>query len=116
MAVAALNVPDAEDLRAVDIDPAGELESSNHLLDDHAALMRSYEENGYLLLRGVLDLGSVERARDEMLAVAVRHGLVEPGDKDAHWTGKSAAPVKQESPEFAGISRRLMEHPHKRRG
>jgi hypothetical protein len=110
MPTAGLEQPDAEDLQPTDIDPAGELEACNHLLDDHRALMRSYEDDGYLLLRGVLDLDSIERARDEMLAVAANHGLVESGDKEGRWTGKTVS-VMEESPEFAGISRRLVEHP-----
>ncbi|CAN7191398.1 phytanoyl-CoA dioxygenase family protein [Phenylobacterium sp. LjRoot225] len=110
MSAEALRLPEAEDLEVHDVTPRGELESCNHLLDDHSALIRCYEENGYILLRQVLDPASVERARDEMLAIAARHGLVAPGDKDAVWTG---VPINifEESLEFSGISRRLIEHP-----
>jgi ectoine hydroxylase-related dioxygenase (phytanoyl-CoA dioxygenase family) len=106
----ALRLPEARDLDVRDVVPRGELASCNHLLGDHAALMRFYEENGYILLRQVLEPSSVERARDEMLAVAARHGLVAPGDKLGVWTG-AAVNIHEESPEFAGVSRRLIEHP-----
>jgi hypothetical protein len=46
-----------------------------------------------------------------MLAIAARHGLVEPGDKDGKWTGKPFKGGLEESPEFSGISRRLVERP-----
>lgn len=110
MAVEALKLPDADDLEVRDVDPRGELRDCNHLLDDHGALLRFYEENGYILLRQVLDPDSVERARDEMLAVAARHGLVEPGDPSGVWTGVQAD-IAEESAEFSGISKRLIEHP-----
>jgi ectoine hydroxylase-related dioxygenase (phytanoyl-CoA dioxygenase family) len=106
----ALRLPEARDLHVRDIVPRGELQSCNHLLDDHAALTRFYEDNGYILLRQVLDPGSVARARDEMLAVAARHGLLAPGDETGTWTGATAT-IPEESPEFSGVSRRLIEHP-----
>jgi len=106
----ALRLPEARDVDARDIDPRAELQSCNHLLGDHAALMRFYQDHGYILLRQVLDPGSVARARDEMLAVAARHGLVTSGDETATWTGAPTT-LPEESPEFAGISRRLIEHP-----
>ena len=111
MAVAALNLPGARDLDARDIDPRGELQSCNHLLEDFPALQRFYDTNGYILLRQVLDLRSVEEARDAMLAVAARHGLVSPGDPTGTWTGREAPPIDEESPEFRGISRRMFEYP-----
>ena len=109
--IQALNLPDAADLNVLDVHPSLELQSCNHLLDDHAALQRFYEENGYILLRQVLNRASVERARDEMIAVAARHGLVQPGDQDGKWTGKPFKGGLEESPEFSGISRRLVEQP-----
>jgi Protein involved in biosynthesis of mitomycin antibiotics/polyketide fumonisin len=107
----ALHLPDVDDLNVLDIHPRRELESCNHLLDDHVALMRFYEDNGYILLRQVLNTTSVEQARDQMLAVAARHGLIEPGDREAKWTGRPLSGAMEESPEFSGISRRLVEHP-----
>ncbi len=106
----ALLIPEARDLDVADVDPRAELQSCNHLLDDHPALTRFYEEQGYLLLRQVLDADSVARARDEMLAVAARHGLVALGDETGVWTG-ARADIHEESGEFAGISKRLLEHP-----
>jgi ectoine hydroxylase-related dioxygenase (phytanoyl-CoA dioxygenase family) len=111
MAVASLNLPGAKDLDARQIDPKGELQCCNHLLDDYAGLQQFYELNGYVLLRQVLDPRSVVEARDAMLAVAARHGLVRPGDPTGTWTGRRAPPLHEESPEFGGISRRMFEYP-----
>jgi ectoine hydroxylase-related dioxygenase (phytanoyl-CoA dioxygenase family) len=111
MSVPALNLPDAKDLDVLDCEPRGELESCNHLLEDFPALQRFYEENGYILLRQVLHKPSVEEARDAMLAIAARHGLVRPGDPTATWTGQTTAPIPEESPEYAGISRRMFDYP-----
>ena len=46
-----------------------------------------------------------------MLAVAARHGLIDPGDEVGAWTGKPLSGALEDSPEFSGISRRLIEHP-----
>jgi ectoine hydroxylase-related dioxygenase (phytanoyl-CoA dioxygenase family) len=104
-------MPDARDLIYVDFTPERELESCNHLLDDHDALIRFYEDNGYILLREVLEPKSVERARDEVLAVIARHGIVEPGDPAGTWTGKDVPYGFEWDPEFAGIARRMIEQP-----
>ncbi|GGC02821.1 hypothetical protein GCM10011494_21650 [Novosphingobium endophyticum] len=44
----AIQAPDTDspDLEAADITPTGELESCNHLLEDHVALMCFYDEKG----------------------------------------------------------------------
>lgn len=104
-------MPDAKDLVYVEPTPDRELESCNHLLDDHAALMRFYEENGYILLRNVLNPKSIERARDEVLAVIARHGIIEPGDPTGKWTGKPVPYGLEWDDDFAGIGSRLIEHP-----
>lgn len=111
MAVQALHRPDARDCDALEIRPTRELESCNHLLDDFAALNRFYESQGYILLRQVLDPGSVVEARDAMLAVAARIGIVRAGDPTGTWTGKPLEGRWEESPEFSGISKRLIDHP-----
>ena len=111
MNATAIKLPDAKDLNVLDVDPKGELVSANHLLDDHDALMRFHDEHGYLLLRKVLNPESVERARKEMFAVMVRHGLIAPDATEPVWTGKPFAGGMEESAEFSGISRRLIEHP-----
>ncbi len=111
MSVQALNLPDAKDLDVLDCEPRGELASCNHLLDDFPALQRFYDENGYILLRQVLHGPSVVEARDAMLAIAARHELVRPGDPTGTWTGRAAPPIPEESPEYAGISRRMFEYP-----
>jgi ectoine hydroxylase-related dioxygenase (phytanoyl-CoA dioxygenase family) len=112
MSAQALNIPDAVDLDTTSIKPTREFQACNQLLDDHDALERFYDENGYLFFRGVLNPESITRARDEMLAVAAnRFGLVKAGDPTARWTGKPFESWSEESPEFAGISTRLIEHP-----
>lgn len=111
MAAPALHRPDARDCNALEIRPTRELESCNHLLDDFAALTRFYEDQGYILLRQVLDPSSVATARDEMLAVAARIGIVRAGDPTGTWTGKPLEGSWEESPQFSGISRRLIDHP-----
>ena len=115
MSIEALTMPDVEDLDVLDVHPSRELEDCNHLLGDLAALTRFYEDHGYILLRQVLDPGSVQRARDDMLAVAARLGIVRLGDATAVWTGKPFSGGMEESPEFSGISKRLIEHPHNMR-
>ena len=111
MTIDAINRPDAVDMRHLDFVPTRELESCNHLLDDHAALEAFYQANGYILLRGVLDPASVEEARDSMLAAAASLGLVEPGDPTGKWTGKPTPGGTEESPIYAGIAKGLLEHP-----
>ncbi|WP_313808440.1 phytanoyl-CoA dioxygenase family protein [Sphingobium sp.] len=111
MTVDVINRPEADDLQVQDVVAAGELESCNHLLDDPAALNRFYEDNGYILLRGVFDPDTVARARDEMLAVAAQMGLVEPGDPTGRWTGKALPASMEESDLYAGIAKRLIEDP-----
>lgn len=114
MSVQALHLPDAVDLKPMDVHPTREIEPVNHLLDDHAALMRFHEENGYIFLRNVLNRESIERARKEMFAIMIRHELIAPDAVEPVWTGKPFLPFPggmEESPEFSGISKRLVEHP-----
>lgn len=112
MTVQALNLPEAADLDATSISPNRTFEDCTHLLDDHAALDRFYEDNGYLFFRNALDPQSVAEAREAMLAVAAdTFGLVEKGDPDGHWTGKAHQPWSEEMPAFAGISARLINYP-----
>src|SRR3546814_11576868 len=72
MAVESIFMPDARDLDVLSVKPVRELESCNHLLDDHAALMRFNDDEGYILLRDVTDAGSVAEARKAMFAVMER--------------------------------------------
>jgi hypothetical protein len=111
MVVESLFLPDAEDSDVLAVNPQRELESCNHLLDDHEALMRFHDEEGYILLRNVLDPASVEEARKAMFAVMERHGLIEPGATVPVWTGRPFPGGMEESAEFAGIARKLIENP-----
>lgn len=111
MTMDVINRPEADDLDVTDVQATGELESCNHLLTDREALERFYQEKGYILLRGVFDPASVEQARDAMLAVAADLGLTEPGDPTGKWTGKPLPGGMEESDLYAGIAKRLIEHP-----
>jgi len=111
MATQAIFRPEAEDIQLSDVVPTRELEDCNHLLDDHAALQRFYEANGYILLRNVLDPASVVQARDAMLAAAVKLGIAAPGDPLGKWTGVPYAGGKEETEIYSGIAPTLLEHP-----
>ena len=114
MATQPINRPDAQDLSANDIQSLGELQSCNHLLDDHSALEAFYQANGYILLRDVLDRTAIADARDAMLKVAVDLGLVAPGDETFRWTGKALPGGMEEDDRYAGIAARVIEHPANR--
>lgn len=114
MPTQSISLPDAADLDVRDVKPTRELESANHLLDDHDALMRFHEEHGYLLLRNVLDQGSLADARKKMFAIMERYGLIEPDAQEPIWTGKPFAGNMEESEEYAGIASGVIEHPANR--
>src|SRR3546814_15194611 len=107
MAVESIFMPDARDRDVLSVKPVRELESCNHLLDDHAALMRFHDDEGYILLRDVLDAGSVEEARKAMFAVMERHGLLEPGATEPACPGTPSPVCMQERPKLSGLSRRI---------
>lgn len=111
MDVIAINRPDAVDLDESRIDPARELEACNDFLDDPAKLKAFYDANGYLLARKVLKPATVARARDIMLAEAVRQGLVAPGDHHAIWTGQPPVAGLEESDAFHGASGTIWSDP-----
>jgi len=104
--------PDAIDISAADLRPSFDLSDSTEYLNDSAKLQELYFEQGYLLLRGVLDKASVRRALERMMAVMAEHGYVKPGEHEPIWTGKPLEGKWEESPAFSGISRELIEHPH----
>src|SRR3546814_17904558 len=100
-------MPDAGHLDVLSVKPVRELESCNHLLDDHAALMRFHEDEGYILLRDVLDAGSVEEARKAMFEVMERHALIEPAPTEPVGPGTPSTGCMEESPAFSGYYPRL---------
>lgn len=104
--------PDAIDIDSNVIDPRRDYVICNHLLDDHDALEAFYQDNGYLFFRQVLAPDSVREAREAMLRIAAdEFGLIEQGDPEAKWNGKARPAGSEEWPCFAGISRKLVEHP-----
>lgn len=102
-------VSTAVDIDAADIVPRLELQDSNHALGDPARLEAIYEEQGYLLLRGVLDPVSVRTALRRMMAVMARHGVIAVDAEEPVWTGVSGPGGMEESPEFSGICKDLVE-------
>ena len=104
--------PDAVDLEAASLYPSADLIASNAHLDDPAMLADIYEAQGYLLLRNVLDHGSISRALRRMMDIMARHGIVVENATEPKWTGSPLVGKHEESPEFAGICRELIEHPH----
>jgi hypothetical protein len=97
---------DAESIR-----PSHDLEDSSRFLDDWPTLNAIYEEQGYLLLRGVLDRVSVDRALHRMMKVMARHGIVAANAQEPVWTGKPLVGRHEESVEFAGICQDLIAMP-----
>ena len=55
----------------------GELRSSNDLLNTPSKLRQRITEDGYLLLRGLLNKEKVKAARDELLIKMNRNGSVD---------------------------------------
>jgi Phytanoyl-CoA dioxygenase (PhyH) len=63
--------------------------ASNDLLHDRPKLDARFEEDGFLYFSRVLDPGAVSLAKSKMFDVLRRHGLIEAGEGEAIWTGKS---------------------------
>ena len=104
---------DAEDLGAGDIPPPSrELRSSNDQLGDSPHLRDSFEANGYLLFRSVLDIEAVTATRRKMLAVLIDKGMVAGGGDEPIWTGADWGDLNEDSPEFGGLGETLATTPH----
>jgi ectoine hydroxylase-related dioxygenase (phytanoyl-CoA dioxygenase family) len=67
----------------------GTLKDATALLDDPLALRRHFAENGYALLRGVLDADAVRAARSEVLAALVAVDEIVAVAEPAVATGRS---------------------------
>jgi hypothetical protein len=102
---------DAVDIDSTTLRPTRELRDSNFVLDGSARLNQLYEEQGYLLFRGVLDRSSVDKALRRMMAVMMKYGVIAKDATEPLWTGVPAPPSMEESPEFKGICKELVEHP-----
>lgn len=103
--------PEAGDLDAGSIRISRNLADSNELLDDWAAMNARYEEDGYLLFRGVLDRDSVRRALKRMMVVAAKLGIIRPDTEEPVWTGRDVALKLEDSPEFSGVCKELITDP-----
>jgi hypothetical protein len=101
----------ARPIAAETIRPSHELKDSSRFLNDWPALTAIYEEQGYLLLRSVLDHGSIDRALRRMMVVMARHGIVAADAAAPLWTGAPLTGRHEESTEFAGICKELITTP-----
>jgi hypothetical protein len=63
------------------------LRDSSDALADHAELERRWAAEGYLFLRGVIDLVALEEARHSYMQLLVERGFVESVDGESVWTG-----------------------------
>jgi hypothetical protein len=66
-----------------DSPPMRELNVSNHLLGDRAALDAAWDRDGYWFFRGVLDKGAVDRLRATYLRVLSELGVIDDTRDDA---------------------------------
>lgn len=64
-----------------------ELVAADSWLDDRDALERSFESNGYLFFRSVLDPGAVAEAKDRVVSILAGQGILEVGAGEPRWTG-----------------------------
>jgi hypothetical protein len=98
-------------IEAASIRPSRKLEDSTPFVDTWPTLNAIYEDQGYLLLRSVLDRPSIDRALRRMMAVMARHGIVAADATEPFWTGKPLVGRHEESAEFAGICQELVSTP-----
>lgn len=69
-----------------------ELWAANELLEDPAALERQFQADGYLFLRGVLDLDEVANLRRQIVDVLVDCGFATRVGDEAMWSGVDITP------------------------
>jgi len=74
--------PDVVVSRFADTPPMHELNVSNHLLGNRAALDAAWERDGYWFFRGVLDQDAVGRLRGRFLDVLDGLGVIDPTVRD----------------------------------
>jgi ectoine hydroxylase-related dioxygenase (phytanoyl-CoA dioxygenase family) len=67
----------------------GAYRAANDAFDDRAGLEQRFADDGYLLLRGVIDAALVARAKAEFVAMLQRQGFVAAGQAEPVWTGRS---------------------------
>ena len=67
----------------------GELNSANELLNDWEWLNASFQNEGYVFFRGVLDPEQVCRTKLDFIRVLEEQGAVKPGVSEPVWTGAS---------------------------
>jgi hypothetical protein len=106
-----VQMPDAIDLDPASIRPTGALVDSRALLDDHAALDRRYETDGYLYFRRLIDIDVVRRARGRMIAALEQAGLARADGEQAIWTGGDGPTLSEISPAYSGIVDELVTDP-----
>ena len=71
----------------VALPPMGELNVSNHLLGDHAALKEAWERDGYWFFRDVLDKEVIAGIRAVHAEYLAGFGLTDPDDLEIRYNG-----------------------------
>lgn len=63
------------------------LESYSGDLNDNKQLALSLREDGYLLLRDILDVNKVDSVKRDMMDVLLRYGVIKPDESEPIWSG-----------------------------
>lgn len=80
----------------------GELNVSNDLIGDPAALKAAWDRDGYWFFRDVLDKDVIAQIRKVYIEYLAEHGLVDPTDPEARYTGAdySSLPINSNQTEL----------------
>ena len=65
----------------------GEFQTANHLLNDFEKLNATFEEEGYLFFRNVLDSAAILKVKQDFVQVLQQQGVVKAGVSEPIWTG-----------------------------
>ena len=65
----------------------GEFQTANHLLNDFEKLNATFQEEGYLFFRNVLDADAVLKVKQDFVQVLQKQGVVKAGVSEPIWTG-----------------------------
>ena len=82
---------------ALTAEQLGELVVANGALDDPAAIALLFDRDGYVFLRGVLDIAEVQRAKQDLVLDLQRQGAVVAGAADPIWTDLGLDGITDES-------------------
>lgn len=88
-----------------------QLQASNALVGNASGLKASYEENGYLLFRNVLECSAIDAARQRMMETLASRGMIKPDAREPNWTGADWGDLNEDSKEFTGLGQELVQQP-----